>query len=122
MGYVAHPFSILFTILLFVPMVTWQQDVVLILLLNSYMNVGSFSASQVTLREVQMTAGAQEERAQQDHEAILAEFAEIKAMHAAQTEELATLRAINQRLSERHERLVEGLERVANPKVRGGRL
>ncbi len=63
-----------------------------------------------------------EARAQQDHEAILAEFATLKEMQTMQAEELATLRAINQRLSERHERLVEGLERVANPGVRGGRL
>ncbi len=63
-----------------------------------------------------------EERAQQDHEAILAEFSTLKEMQATQTEEMATLRAINQRLSEKHERLVEGLERVANPRARGGRL
>ena len=51
------------------------------------------------------------------HDSVLAELSEIKAMHESQAEELATLRAINQRLSERHERLVEGLERVANPRV-----
>ena len=56
------------------------------------------------------------------HDSVLTELSEIKAMHAAQTEELATLRAINQRLSEKHERLVEGLERVTNPRVPGGRL
>lgn len=58
-----------------------------------------------------------EERAQQDHEAIMAELAEVKAMHAAQTEELAALREINQRLSTRHESLIEGLGRMTNPRV-----
>ncbi|MHB1681577.1 MAG: hypothetical protein ACYCYO_01935 [Bacilli bacterium] len=58
-----------------------------------------------------------ERRAQQDHEAILAEFAEIKAMHASQTEELRELREINKQLSARHERLITGLERVANPRL-----
>lgn len=56
------------------------------------------------------------------HDVLMAELSEIKAMHESQAEELATLRAINQRLSERHERLVEGLERAANPRVKGGRL
>ena len=58
-----------------------------------------------------------EERAQQDHEAILAEFAEIKAIHASQAEELTELREINKQLSARHERFIAGLERVANPRL-----
>jgi hypothetical protein len=83
--------------MLFVPMVAFQADVILILLLNSWMNMGSFSTSQITLRAVLMTAATQERRAQEthdwekeSHEKILAEFdrlgdmmAELQAAHQA---------------------------------------
>lgn len=42
-----------------------------------------------------------EQRAQEDHETLLAEFSEIKQLHAE--------------LSARHTVLIDGLERMANP-------
>lgn len=73
-----HPIIIALTILLFVPMTTFADKVVLILFLNGYMNVGSFSTSQVTLREVCLTADAQEKRAQETHDAVMSELAIVR--------------------------------------------
>lgn len=70
----ANPVVILITLLLMVPMVGWQTDVVLILLLNSYMNVGSFGTSQITLRQVILTADQQEQRAQETHDSVIQEL------------------------------------------------
>ena len=88
----AHPFNILLTMLLFVPLVVAAKVVVLVLLINSWMNAGSFSTSQITLRAVLLTADAQEKRAQQDHEAIQTEFKQLNEVLAILKEEMSMQR------------------------------
>jgi|GEM_PF-6736529 len=68
----ANPWNILLTMVLFLPLVGLQNDVILVLLINSWMNTGSFSTSQITLREVILTADAQERRANETHDASMA--------------------------------------------------
>lgn len=70
----ANPIVITVTLLLMIPMIMFQKDVVLILLLNSYMNVGSFGTSQITLRQVILTADQQELRAQETHDSVMEEL------------------------------------------------
>lgn len=70
----ANPLVILVTLVLMVPMIGFQSNVVLILLLNSYMNVGSFGTSQITLRQVILTADQQEQRSQETHDSVMEEL------------------------------------------------
>ena len=90
----AHPLMILLTILLFFPMVGWQANVILVLLLNSWMNVGSFSTSQITLLNLLQTADEQEQRAQETHDKVLEEFNMIKEELTLAREERDELKQI----------------------------
>lgn len=99
----ANPIVILVTLLLMIPMVGWQNDVVLILLLNSYMNVGSFGTSQITLRQVILTADQQELRAQETHDKVYASYRAI-------SEELEIAKQERQELTELIKYLHEKLE------------
>lgn len=91
-AFFAHPLSISLTLLLFIPMIGFNNDVILILLLNSYMNVGSFGTSQITLREVRLTAEAENRRAQETHDTVMEELAELKEIIIEQKEIIALLR------------------------------
>ena len=69
-SFYANPVMILSTIFLFLPMIAEQSNVVLILLLNSWMNVGSFSTSQITLLNLLQTADEQEQRSIDTHNKV----------------------------------------------------
>ena len=88
-NYFSHPLVILLTILLFIPMILFSKLVVLILLLNSYMNAGGFGTSQITLREVRLTGEAQEKRSQETHDAVIQELAIVKEELAIAKEQRA---------------------------------
>jgi len=73
----------------------------------------------------QVMGRAAEQRAQQDHETIMAEFAVLKDLHADQRRELAEIKALHReiktfaRLSDQdRQRMLEYLESRVNPKVR----
>lgn len=55
---------------------------------------------------------AAEQRAQSDHETLMAEFTEIKSMHEEQAKELKELRIIHHDLYERHNQMVAHLEQL----------
>lgn len=80
--FLTNPIVILFTFAMLIPLIGFAGAVVFVLVVNSYMNVTSVGVSSIVLRQTMLVAGQQEQRAQQDHDAILAEFAEIKSMHA----------------------------------------
>lgn len=101
----ANPIIITITLLLLIPMVGFQNDVVLILLLNSYMNVGSFGTSQITLRQVILTAGQQEQRAQETHDTVISSNKAILLELEIARQERDELREIIQFL---HEKLENG--------------
>lgn len=105
----AHPIMILSTILLFVPMVTWQTNVVLILLLNSWMNVGSFSTSQITLMNLLQTADEQEKRAVETHDCVMEELDLVKEELTLAREERDELKQI---MAEVHKQTKGGIENV----------
>lgn len=111
-SFVAHPFIILLTIALFVPMVWWQKSVILILLLNSYMNVGSFSASQITLRQVLLTSDKQEQRDQETHDAVIQQFNNHSKILDEVTEELEIARQQREEAKQQREDTHELLKNV----------
>lgn len=65
------------------PIVSYVSQSIIQLVLLSVIMVGSAIMSR-----------ASELRAQQDHETLMAEFAELKEIHAAETEEIAELKEI----------------------------
>lgn len=67
------------------PIVSYVSQSIIQLVLLSVIMVGSTIMSR-----------ASELRAQQDHEMLMAEFAELKEIHAAETEEIAELKEIIQ--------------------------
>jgi hypothetical protein len=100
-AYFSHPLVILITLLLFIPMIVFSGNTNLILLLNSYMNVGSFGTSQIVLRQVKLTEANQEKRAQETHDwsqgtndAVMEEIADIKQALALISESHDDLKAL----------------------------
>lgn len=106
-NFYANPLMILITIFLFVPMVAWQANVVLILLLNSWMNVGSFSTSQITLRQVILTADEQEKRNIETHDTVMKELTNQNNELALLREEIQNAKEQRIEASDKMEELVK---------------
>lgn len=123
--FLTNPLVIIVTFLLLVPMIGLANIVTLVLALNSYTNVTSVGVSSIVLRKQLLGEDAQEKRTQETHDAVMAEFAELKQMHAEQGRELAEIRGVHReiktfvRLSDQdRQRMLEYLESRVNPKVR----
>ena len=111
--FLTNPLVILFTFFMLIPLIGFANAVVFVLIVNSYMNVTSVGVSSIVLRQTLLVADTQEARAQQDHDAIMAELAEIKQMHLDQAQELTELKIIHKELAQRQAAVVEHLGRLA---------